>query len=95
MSVGAWMVGGAVALVLIAYVSRPFWAEAREKALEPRVEAWVAELRAASVVSPPETSKAAATESEVMRFCPYCGRPVRPDHRFCPGCGRALREERS
>lgn len=25
-----------------------------------------------------------------MPFCPYCGTPVREDHRFCPSCGKEL-----
>ena len=31
-------------------------------------------------------------ENEYMRFCPYCGEPLKKDYVYCPKCGRHIRD---
>lgn len=78
MSLGAILVGVAIAAVTMAYIARPFRAATPDVAA--LIEAWV---RAVAAAAP------AAARAEV-NFCPQCGRRVAPDHRFCPGCGKRL-----
>lgn len=80
MSLGAILVGTAIAAVTIAYIARPFRAAVPD--VDTLIEAWV---RAAA--APPASAR---TE---INFCPQCGRQVAPDHHFCPGCGARLPDE--
>ncbi len=91
MTLGAVLIGIAVALVVVAYLARPFREERRSA--EAQIEAWVAEARRSSREAPPTAAEPAppSTPSDEVNFCPQCGRKVAPDHRFCPGCGYSLR----
>ena len=31
------------------------------------------------------------TDSNEIKFCPYCGKDIEPDHKFCKYCGKSLR----
>lgn len=83
MSVGAILVGAAVALLVGAYLARPF----RRAWMEPdrAIEQWVAQVRAKG------SRGAEARGEEPVNFCPQCGRRVAPDDRFCARCGTRLR----
>jgi uncharacterized paraquat-inducible protein A len=76
MSVGSILVGVALALIVGAYLARPF----RRAEVDPdqTIEAWVAQVRA-------------ETEAEDLPYCPQCGRRAGPDDRFCARCGARLR----
>lgn len=80
MSTGTLLIGLGVALVVAAYISRPF----RMAALLDRdIEAWVRQARAEPDGFPP--AKAGAG-----RACPQCGQIAAPDHHFCRRCGTRL-----
>jgi membrane protease subunit (stomatin/prohibitin family) len=100
MTLGAVLIGIAVALVVVAYLARPFREERQSAGAQ--IEAWVAEARRASEEAPSSPAEPSAptveaaqpspsTASDEVNFCPQCGRKVAPDHRFCPGCGYSLR----
>jgi membrane protease subunit (stomatin/prohibitin family) len=91
MSLGAILVGLAIAVVTGAYIARPFRATAASQT-DALIEAWI---RATPVAAPGAAEAAAAPEtrapaSEAVNFCPQCGRQVTADYRFCPGCGALL-----
>ncbi len=77
---GSILVGIAVALVVGAYIARPFRVAGEGVEVERTIEGWVARVRAEGRRSP-----------EAVNYCPQCGRRVGPDDRFCPGCGTRLR----
>jgi hypothetical protein len=90
MSIGSVLVGVAVALIVGAYLARPFRVvnvNADEDAnLDRDIEAWVAQARSRGTgISSVEA------DSEPVNFCFECGRRVGPDDRFCAGCGTRLR----
>ncbi len=78
MSIGAVLVGVGLALLVGAYLARPF-----RSPMDPdrAIERWVAEARRA------ERQEAGR---EGVNYCPKCGRHVHPDDRFCAGCGNPL-----
>jgi len=39
---------------------------------------------------PDELDDTSAVACVPVRFCPYCGTGVQPDHRFCAQCGKPL-----
>jgi hypothetical protein len=88
MSVGSFLVGIAVTLVVGAYLARPFrLANAGEGAkLDRHIEAWVVQARSKGMASSPEV------DSEPVDFCLQCGRRVSRGDRFCPGCGTRLQK---
>ncbi len=101
MSVGAIFVGIAFALVVGAYLARPFRTATVD--LERAIEAWVAEVRAEGQGNrgveeqrqhPVGATATAGSEEaeEKVNYCSQCGRRVGPDDRFCAGCGAPLRE---
>ncbi|HHS97850.1 MAG TPA: zinc ribbon domain-containing protein [Chloroflexi bacterium] len=86
MSVGSLLVGAALALMVGAYLARPF--RRPEADLDRAIEQWVAQTYATLQSARPP----APTPSEgPVNFCPQCGRRVGPDDRFCAGCGTPLR----
>ncbi|RLC77020.1 MAG: hypothetical protein DRJ03_11025 [Chloroflexi bacterium] len=91
MSIGAILVGVACALVVGAYLARPF----RRTEIDPdrAIEAWVAQARAEKA-GKRESRETGAQRSrraeETVNFCSKCGRSVGPDDHFCPGCGAKL-----
>jgi hypothetical protein len=74
-SVGSVLVGAGVALVVVAYLVRPFRVRRRGVDLDRVVETWVAQARAMG---------------DQARHCPQCGRRAGRDDRFCAGCGARL-----
>ena len=100
MSVGSVLVGLALALVVGAYLARPFRTVALD--LDRTIKTWVAEVRAERqrrrpVVAVAPTGSGGAGEQrsreaeEAINYCPHCGRRVSPDDHFCAGCGTSLR----
>ncbi len=77
MSTGSVLAGIAVALVVGAYLARPF--RTAEVDLDRAIEVWVAQVRAER-----------ETESVMVNYCPQCGRRLGPNDRFCAGCGTRL-----
>ncbi|MBC7228489.1 MAG: zinc ribbon domain-containing protein [Thermoflexales bacterium] len=86
MSFGSLLIGLALALIVGAWLARPF-----RRAGDPdrAIEHWVAQARAARR-EPPAAAEASPEEEEI-RFCPRCGRRVGPEDRFCARCGAPLR----
>jgi hypothetical protein len=72
---GALLVGLALAIVVAAYLARPF---RPRRDGEWAVEAWVARARATR------------EEGGEGRLCPRCEVPLETGHRFCPQCGASL-----
>lgn len=91
MSIGSILIGLSLALVVGAWLARPF-----RRAADPdrAVEYWVAQARAARsgpFVVRHEAERSAVDADEGIHFCPRCGRPVGPEDRFCARCGAPLR----
>ncbi len=84
MSTGSVLVALALAVVVGAYLLRPF---RRQAGPDRAIEAWVARVRAGYPVEAP----AAVPEEAEVNFCPRCGRRVGPEDRFCARCGAPLR----
>jgi len=97
MSPGSLLIGLALALVVGAWLARPF-----RRAADPdrAIEHWVAQARAAGIeprsgaawrpaVSEPR-SEAEWRPPDEVNFCPRCGRRVGPEDRFCARCGAPL-----
>jgi ribosomal protein S27AE len=89
MSPGSLLIGLALALVVGAWLARPF-----RRAADPdrAIEYWVARTRAAGGGPPGAAELASPQRSGVARvnFCPRCGRRVGPEDRFCARCGAPL-----
>ena len=85
MGAGSVLIGVAIALVVGAYLARPFRKVAMDQ--DRVIEGWIAQVRA-------EGTDVRRTEqsSEQVNFCHQCGRRAGPDDRFCAGCGIPLRE---
>ncbi len=86
MSFGSVLIGLALALVVGAWLARPF---RRAINLDRAVEHWVAQARAAARSQP--RSEAEGRSGEEIQFCPRCGRRAGPEDRFCARCGAPLR----
>ncbi len=86
MSFGSVLVGLALALVVGAWLARPF-----RRAADPHraIEYWVTRARAASFAVRHEAER--STVQNEVNFCPRCGRRVGPEDRFCARCGAPLR----
>ncbi len=90
MSIGSILVGIAFALIVGAYLARPFRTATID--LDRAIEVWVAKAREEGQRgSRVEEQKSERIEGKV-NYCPQCGRSVGPDDRFCAGCGTPLRE---
>ena len=74
-SVGSVLVGIGIALVVAAYLARPFRVVRSGADLDRVVETWVGQVRATG---------------DQARHCTQCGRRAGPDDRFCAGCGAPL-----
>jgi hypothetical protein len=74
-SAGSVLVGVGIALVVAAYLARPFRVGRSGADLDQAVEIWVGQVR--------------ATEDQA-HFCTRCGRRAGRDDRFCAGCGARL-----
>ncbi len=92
MSTGSLLIGFSLAVVVIAYVARPFRPSAGKSSRDQVIENWVAEVRAEKTAVGKEITveKPPAAANEPVNFCAQCGRRVGPDDRFCPGCGTPL-----
>ncbi len=86
MSIGSILIGLSLALVVGAWLARPF-----RRAPDPdrAIEHWVAQVRADSFVVRHEAEQSAVQDE--VHFCPRCGRRVGPEDRFCARCGAPLR----
>jgi hypothetical protein len=76
--IGSILVAIALALVVGAYLARPF--RRAETGAGRTIEAWVAQVRAEGT---------GEQEAEV-NYCPRCGRRVAPEDLFCARCGTRL-----
>jgi hypothetical protein len=74
-SVGSVLVGVGIALVVAAYLVRPFRVKCSEADLDRVIEIWVGQVRAMG---------------DQARHCPQCGRRASRGDRFCAGCGARL-----
>jgi hypothetical protein len=74
-SVGSVLVGVGIALVVAAYLARPFRVRRSGVDLDRVIETWVAQARATG---------------DQARYCSRCGRRAGRDDRFCAGCGAGL-----
>lgn len=96
MSIGSILVGVAVALLVAAYLARPFRPTRPGSDFDRTIEAWVARARSEVPAEPeleperPPVAPQGEPAAEPVNFCPQCGRRVAPDDRFCAGCGRQL-----
>lgn len=99
MSLGTYLIGSAIFLLVAAYVGKPLRRTKFEA--EKVIEQWVADARTRLKKVPQESAAESAPESvnrtdlldvEAVNFCPQCGRRVETDHRFCPGCGAPLQQ---
>jgi len=78
MGIGSVLVGLAVAILVSAYLARPFRKGTMD--LDRAIDTWAGHVRVAG-----------RTESaDDVNYCPQCGRRVNSDDRFCSGCGRRL-----
>ncbi|MCS7283562.1 MAG: zinc-ribbon domain-containing protein [Anaerolineae bacterium] len=85
MSLGSILIGLAIALIVGAWLIRPF----RHTAHPDRaIEYWVTKARLS--YREPSAPVSEGSEEEI-RFCPRCGRRVGPEDRFCARCGTPLR----
>lgn len=84
MSLGAILVGVALAILTGAYLARPFRPAGAEGEFDHAIEVWVARMR-----DEPEWEEPQHVE-EAVNYCSQCGRRVGPQDRFCPGCGHPL-----
>ena len=98
MSIGSILVGVSVALLVAAYLARPFRPTQSGGDFDRAIETWVARARSQVPVEPelePEQPVGPQPEApqevaEPVNFCLQCGRRVGSDDRFCAGCGRRL-----
>jgi hypothetical protein len=87
MGIGSVLVGIGIALIVGAYLARPFRRVSAPADIDQAIEAWVAQVHPGKVTvstAPPER------DVEAVNFCPQCGRRVSHDDRFCSGCGTQL-----
>jgi len=80
LGLGSVLVGVAVALVIGAYLARPFCVARVGADPERTIETRVAQVRAAE-------------KAEGESTCPRCGRRAEPDDCFCAGCGAPLQHK--
>ena len=87
MGIGSILVGIAVAMVVVAYLARPFRPARANAGLDREIEAGVAQVRTE------REKERADTEAEAhTACCPRCGHRAGPDDRFCARCGTQLQE---
>jgi tRNA(Ile2) C34 agmatinyltransferase TiaS len=87
MSIGSILVGIAVAMVVVAYLARPFRQARANADLDREIEAGVARVRAEM-----EKAQGDTAAEERTACCPRCGRRAGPDDLFCARCGTQLQE---
>lgn len=92
MGIGSILVGVAAALVVGAFVARPF-RRMQAGGVDRVIESWVAQARAEGEQRSELAEEQRSKAGEPAAFCPQCGRRVGPEDRFCARCGRPLREE--
>ena len=90
MGVGSILVGGALVLLIGAYLVRPFRQRAVGSASDWVIEAWVAQARARGGYVDTEGFTVGVRDDG--EFCTKCGRRAEPDDYFCAQCGARLRE---
>jgi len=87
MGIGSVLVGIAVAMVLVAYLARPFRRARANVHLDREIEARVARVRAER-----EKAQGDTAAEERTAYCPQCGHRAGPDDLFCARCGTQLRD---
>jgi hypothetical protein len=87
MGIGSILVGIGVALIVVAYLARPFRRVSVPADVDQAIETWVAQVHTPKATR--ETG-AMATEADPINFCFQCGRRVGHGDRFCAGCGTQL-----
>ena len=87
MGIGSVLVGIGVALIVGAYLARPFRKVSAPADVDQTIETWVAQVRPGKATSGTDLPE---RDTAPVNFCPQCGRRVSPDDRFCSGCGRQL-----
>ncbi len=102
MSIEAILAAVGVAIVVIAYVVRPFREVSDQNAFDRAIEAWIVELSAdAGALEPGGDDRdsgtarqiqyeSASPEGGVINYCAQCGRRVASKDRYCSGCGYRL-----
>ena len=87
MSVGSLLVALSLALIVGAWLARPF-----RRAADPdrAIEYWVARVGVADRSRPQGEAERPSEPAEEVNFCPRCGRRVGPEDRFCVRCGAPL-----
>ena len=90
MSIGSILIGVACALVVVAYLARPFRSAA--VGLDRVIETWVAEVRVEVQGGREAGEQRSRGAEEEVNYCPQCGRRVGPGDRFCAGCGTRLQK---
>jgi hypothetical protein len=78
MGIGSVLVGLGVAILVSAYLVRPF--RKGKVDLDRAIETWVGQIRSG------ERTESAGD----VNHCPRCGRRVSSDDRFCSRCGTRL-----
>jgi hypothetical protein len=92
MSIGALFVGVALAVVVVAYVARPFRMATKEVDPQKAIESWVARIREEQEANVEAIEPAGKDlHPDRIKYCPACGRQVGADDQFCSGCGVRLR----
>ena len=91
MGIGSVLVGIGVALIVGAYLARPFRKVSAPADIDRAIDGWVAQVDPGRAASPTGASERGG---EPVNFCHQCGRRVGPDDRFCSGCGTQLSGDR-
>jgi uncharacterized paraquat-inducible protein A len=87
MGIGSVLVGIAAAMVVVAYLARPFRRARANVHLDREIEARVARVRAER-----EKAQGDTAAEERTAYCPQCGHRAGPDDLFCARCGAQLRK---
>lgn len=98
MSLGTYLLGTAILILLVTYIGRPL--RRQTNADDTLIEKWLSSLKQSEhglVID--QVGKDSIrldgrhiNNVETANVCPYCGRRVEEDHRYCPSCGKPLAE---
>jgi uncharacterized paraquat-inducible protein A len=92
MGIGSILVGLALALVVGAYLTRPFRSSFGGADLDALIEAWVRQAREERVPLAPQSPVEPVEADQAVNYCPQCGRRVHSEDRFCARCGTPLED---
>jgi len=85
MSLGTILIGIAILLMLVAYITQPFHEIGTRQ--EDTIEVWVKQMREEG-----QNTTHPTPSSDIKVTCPNCGEPIQKGHHFCPQCGAPLSE---